>query len=201
MKKLVLIVLLAWTVILVSIGNCIAKNPEIVNPPRPHAKFKWLLVVKHTLYPGHTHFLYTDKYHIFQEPNGWNWILPEGRYKAFYADKGAAPRPDAAIQGIFYSILLSYPEILEHTIFLRSKAPKPLIPENNFLFNDPKKFMEFWTRTKRAQKIKLNAKKAKVIYTTKTQDTKEEKGIGIRWFAGFIKNSILKVKSIFIATE
>ena len=144
------------------LSTVFAKTPEIVNPPRPHAKYKWLLVIEHALYPGHTHYLYTDKYHIFQEPDGWKWIVPEGRFEAFSIDKGDTPRPDTVIPIIFHSILLSYPEILKHTIFLRDGAPKVLSTGDNPHFNDPKKFMNFWTA--RAKKIQLKPKKAKVVF-------------------------------------
>lgn len=157
MKKSVLLFAM-----LLFVNTGFAKTQEIINPPRPHAKFKWLLVIKRDLYPGHTHYLYTDKYHIFQEPDGWKWIVPEGRFEAFSMNKGDTPRPDTVIPIIFHSILLSYPEILKYTIFLRSKASKPLNPGVDLHFNDPKKFMNFWT--KRAKKIKISPKKGKIIF-------------------------------------
>lgn len=179
MKRIVF--LLALAVFFVGMG--FAKTPEtralnklsarpstygisalVINPPRPHAKFRWLLVIEHTLYPGHIHYLYADKYHIFQEPDGWLWIIPEGQYEAFLADKGEEPRRDTVMPIIFHSILLSYPKILRYTKFLRVNAPKPIIINdfNTLPFNDSKKFMKFWTA--RAKKVKMTPQKAKVVF-------------------------------------
>lgn len=158
MKKLLLLA----TFLVPFINSVYAKTSEIINPPRPHAQFKWLLVVEHTFYPGHIHYLYTDKYHVFQEKDGWKWIVPEGRFEAFSMDREDTPRPDTVLPIIFHSILLSYPKILRHTIFLKSKAPRPLDSGNNLYFNDPKKFINFWTA--RAKKINPKPKKAKVVF-------------------------------------
>ena len=160
MKKSVF--LLALAIFYVSIG--FAKTPEIINPPRPHAKFKILLIVEHTLYPGHTHYLYTDKYHIFQETDGWMWILPEGRYEIYSADRGEPPRSDSIASMVFHCILLSYPEISSRTIFLKSNAPKPIAVRgvNTIPLNDSKKVMKFWTA--RAKKFEVNPKKAKIAF-------------------------------------
>lgn len=65
MRKLLLIGLL---MIFVGIGIS-AERPEIINPPRPTKKFKWLIVVTH-ISPGlvHNHFIYTNKYDFKKRP-------------------------------------------------------------------------------------------------------------------------------------
>ncbi len=159
MKKIILSLIFAVNIV----TTCFAQKTEIIDPPRPHRKFKWLLVIEHNLYPGHIHYLYTDKYNIFQEPDGWKWILPEGYYESFSAYKGESPTVSQSMPGIFYTDLLSYPEISKYTIFLKSKAPKPSIPSNNFKFNDPN-FKKFWLKHK-ARIVELRARKAKIMFT------------------------------------
>lgn len=69
MKKMILAMLL-----LVFSGVSFAEIPQIVNPPRPTKKFKWLIVVMH-ISPGpvHNHFIYTDKYD-FKKRTAAGWF-------------------------------------------------------------------------------------------------------------------------------
>ena len=71
MKRICFIFLLPFFVV---IG--FAQMPEIVNPPRPTVKFKWLTVVKHDNDNGkHTHYIYTDAYHVERHNSGETYTL------------------------------------------------------------------------------------------------------------------------------
>lgn len=74
MRKLVLILLLT-----VFAGIILAETPEIVNPPRPTRKFKWLLVIEHP--ETFTRYIYTDNFKIVNKnyryggdwEENWSW--------------------------------------------------------------------------------------------------------------------------------
>src|SRR3989344_1672400 len=136
MKNAVLAVVLA----IMTIG-CFARRPlsvifpelgvselshQIINPPRPHGKFKWLFVVRHIGGREHVHFLYADKYKIVREPDGWTWLVPEGKnevFEEFYPGDFQPPRPRATALIDDSFILIEYPDS-EPVVFLRSPAPE-----------------------------------------------------------------------------
>src|SRR3989344_7204055 len=124
MKKSVLLLAMF---LFVNIG--FTKTPEIINPPRPHAKFKWLLVVRHTAYPEHTHYIYTNGYYALEESDHWVWIAPKGYYETFFTfSNNGIPESENISEEIvipaenIIPILLKYPNL--PFVFLKSKAPE-----------------------------------------------------------------------------
>ncbi|MBI2063069.1 MAG: hypothetical protein HYT61_02400 [Candidatus Yanofskybacteria bacterium] len=168
MKKMPFLFFWTW-IVLFSVGSGFAKKQEIVNPPKPHGKFKWLLVVRHTPYPEHTHYIYLDKYYIVLEPKNWVWLVPEGRYEMFdvFSNNGI-PQVETVEKIDYKFIPLKIPNRFKPflgTIFLKSKAPKPVNLDGNQSYNIEPATSRFWT--KRSKKIKYDPQKAKVVFKIK----------------------------------
>lgn len=172
MKKLLLTVFF----VTFSINSVFAKKPEIINPPSLHAKFKWLLVIRHTQYPEHTHYIFVDKYRVLEESDRWVWIYPVEFYQSFFTfSNNGIPESENASREFIYPaenimpVLLKYPGL--PFVFLKSKAPKSVLNKNKPSVLDEKMLPYspyspgtkiLWDKT--AKEIELKPQKAKVIF-------------------------------------
>ena len=91
MKKVVLLMLFVFAG-----HSCFAKDAEIINPPIPVGKYKWLLIWQHSfdIYgydQSRMHFVYTDEYKLEKTKLGDHNIILAGRFEESLSDDGNKP--------------------------------------------------------------------------------------------------------------